>query len=177
MFVTTLGYDNMQIITIGKIQKRTLALYPQAVPLYKIYNKLIYSHLNKYQLKFEERNALSRPLVCVKDGNTLFLVNNFSLFNILKSVNKVNEALDQEVLLVEINADLFRFDLAFYELISMVSRYHNIIELERIYLAFSELLDTKTSQRLFAKNNFSVVLFCNLINLPERTYHNRTKVQ
>lgn len=71
----------------------------------------------------------------------------------------------------------FRFDLAFYELISMVSRYHNIIELERIYLALSELLDTKISQRLFVKNNFSIVLFCNLINLPERTYHNRNKAQ
>ncbi|WP_296211404.1 hypothetical protein [Psychrobacter sp. UBA3480] len=167
----------MQIITIGKIQKQTLALYPQAVSLYKIYNKLIYPHLNKYQLKFEERSALSRPLVCVKDGSTLFLVNSFSLFNILKSVNKVNEALDQEVLLVEINADLFRFDLAFYELINMVSRYHSTIKLESIYLALSELLDTKISQRLFVKNNFSIVLFCNLINLPERTYHNRTKMQ
>jgi hypothetical protein len=166
----------MQIITIGKIQKRSLALYQETVPLYKIYNKLICPHLNKYQLKFEEKSALSRPLVCVKDGNALFLVNNFSLFNILKSVNKVDEILDQEVLLVGINADLFRFDLVFYELISMVSRYHNTIKLESIYLALSELLDTKISQRLFVKNNFSIVLFCNLINLPVRTYHNRTKV-
>lgn len=166
----------MQIITIGKIQQRSLALYPQAVPLYKIYNKLIYVHLNKHQLKFEEKNVLSRPLVCIKNSNALFLVNNFSLFNILKSLDTVDEILEQEVLLVEINADLFRFDLAFYELISVVSRYQNIIELERIYLALNELLSPETNQKLFAKNSLSIAAFCNLINLSERTYYNRTKV-
>lgn len=167
----------MQIIIIGKIQQRSLALYPQVVPLYKIYNKLIYPHLNKYHLKFEEKNALSRPLVFIKNGNTLFLVHNFSLFNILKSLDIVDDILKREVLFIEINAGFFRFDLAFYELISMVSRYHNIIELERIYLALNELLNPEISQKLFAKNSLSIAAFCDLINLSERTYYNRNKVQ
>lgn len=167
----------MQTTTLAKIQKRSVALYPEVVSLYKIYNKLIHPHLNNLHPKFEEKSALSKILVCVKNDNTLFLTHNFFLFSLLKGSDISDEVLEQEVSLVEINADLFRFELVFYELIGMVSRYHNLIELERIYLALHELLNTEINQKLFAKNSFSIVLFCNLINLPERTYHNRTKVQ
>lgn len=167
------GY--MQLNTLGKIQQRITVLYPKAAPLYEIYNHLIYPYLKLHQIKIEISIALSRPLQCVKVKGVLLLVHNFPLFNILKSADTSPELLTREIFIIEISDDLFRFELAFYELIEMISRYHKVVDLEQIYNNLNKLLDPDMRQKLFGKNELTVAKFCRLINVPERTYYNHAR--
>lgn len=166
----------MQITTLAKLQQRSIALYSKSVPLYEIYNSFIHPNLNSHHLNFEINAALSKPLVNIKCDKTLFLTHSYPLFNLLKSVDISDKTLIKEILIVEVKDDFYNFDLAFYELIGMVSRYHKIIELEPIYRSLKKLITSDKSKNLFDKNDLSIVAFCKLINIPKRTYYNKVGV-
>lgn len=174
MTQTILGF-NMQLTNLAKTQQRSIVLYPESVPLYKIYNQFIHPHLKPHQINLEISIALSKPLLCIKVKKLLFLVHGFPLFNFLKSLDTSSEILIREFFLIEINDDLYRFELAFYELIEMISRYHKVLDLEKIYSNLNELLNPNICQRFFGKDELTVAEFCRLINVPQRTYYNNVR--
>lgn len=149
---TILGF-NMQLTTLAKFQQRTTMLYPEAVPLYEIYNQLIHPSLKPHQIQLEISIALSRPLHCVKVNKALLLVHSFPLLNILKGADTSPELLKRDFFLIEINNDLYRFELAFYELIEMISRYNKQVKLEQIYNSLNEILNPDICQKLLGKKS------------------------
>lgn len=165
----------MQTIALAKLQQRSTAIHPSAAPLYSIFNTLLNPHLEQHYLQYEINIALSKPLMHIKTDKTLFLTHSFPLFNLLKSADTPPKLLMREVLLITIDLNSFKFDLAFYELIGMVSRYHKTVKLEQIFNSLYELLDSVMCKYLFGKNELTVAAFCRLINLPERTYYNYAK--
>lgn len=163
----------MKSITPEKLKKRDIYIASEVIPLFEIYSKLIYPHLENYHLINERNIALSRPSLFIKDERVLLLVHNFELYNLLKMTATIDKILTHEMLYSEISADFFRFDLAFYELIYSISRYHKLVNLEHVYNELKISLSLEICQELFGKNNFGIATFCSLINLPERTYYNR----
>ncbi|WP_440453935.1 hypothetical protein [Psychrobacter sp. ASPA161_9] len=163
----------MKSITPEKLKKKEIYVAPEVIPLFEIHSKLIYPHLEDCHLINERNIALSKPSLFIKDERALILGHNFELYNILKMTDATDEILKHKMLYSEISAEFFRFDLAFYELIYSISRYHKLVNLEHVYNELRISLSLEICQELFGKNNFGIATFCSLINLPERTYYNR----
>lgn len=166
----------MKIITLATLRKRSIFIFCEAEPLFEIYFDLIYPYLDSHHLYIEKGVALSKPSLFIKEGKGLFLVHNFELYNMLKRVDTANEIITHEILFSEISTDLFKFDLAFYELIRIISRYYKLVKLKQIYDRLNDLLEPETCQKLFGKSSFAIATFCSLINLPERTYYNHIEM-
>lgn len=166
----------MKIITLATLRKRSIFIFCEAEPLFEIYSQLIYPHINDVNLCIEKDIALSKPSFFIKDKRDLLLVHNFELYNILKKIDTTDKTLTHEIIFSEINADVFKFELAFYELIQTTSRYHKLAELEQVYDGLNELLTPEMCQKLLGKNSFPIATFCSLINLPERTYYNHIEM-
>lgn len=163
----------MDRISIAKLQKNSVIIHPEIVSLFDIYTYHIRPLLNSKAIELEQSNACSKLTYFTKEGKKQFMVNNFELFNLIKSPDVDFNVLRQKVSVRYIPKDDFTFDLCFYELIELIAQHNKKLDIKLIYSRLKKILDKRMTQQLFGKNIFAVTKFCELIHITEQTYHAR----
>ena len=164
----------MDIMSIAKLQKKGLFIYPVIADLFKIYAEDIRPFLdNEKYLKLEQRRALFKPTILIKNEQKQLLANNFELYYLFKSHNLDQDTLRQNVLISSLTDDECNFGIAFFELVDIVSRHKALLDLKVILEKLQKILTEDMTQNLLKKNDFSAAIFCKLICLTEQAYHAR----
>ena len=164
----------MDITTIAKLQKKGILISPVIADLFKIYAEDIRPFLDQDKnLKLEQRRALFKLTILVKSDKKQLLANNFELYYLIKSHNLDQDTLKQNVLVSSLTEEESNLGIAFFELIEIISRYKAILDLRVIYTKINNILTKDMTQKLFKKNDFSIITFCTLIGITDRAYHAR----
>ena len=165
----------MDDVSIAKLKKQPIIIFPVSSILFDIYNRLIRPQIQaSNQLFTYQKISFSNPTLFIKEGKKVFLVNNFEVFHTLKIVDS-SQLLNQMISVIQISENQFRIDTVFYELIDIITRYQKILDIEAIYKDINEFLTPELNQQLFEKNIFYIPTFCNLISISEQTYYKRCK--
>ncbi|WP_250162872.1 hypothetical protein [Psychrobacter sp. WY6] len=162
----------MKSLSIAKLQTTTVIIYPDIVDLFAIYTCHIRPFITE-AFKLEQSAVWTKTTLFIKEDKRWFLVNNFELFQLIKSHDVNFNVLRQEVLVRYISKNQFEFDLCFYELIELIAQHNKKLDIKLIYRHLKNILDKQMNQQLFGKNIFAVTTFCQLINITEQTYHAR----
>lgn len=165
----------MDDVSIAKLKKQPVIIFPNSSILFDIYNRLIRPKIQaSNQLFTYQKMSFSNPTLFIKEGKKVFLVNNFEVFHTLKEDDS-SQVLNQMIPVVQISENQFRIDTVFYELMGIIAKYQKLLDIEAIYKSLNVFLTPETNQQLFEKNIFSIPTFCHLINIHEQTYHKRYK--
>lgn len=166
----------MDIISIAKLQKKGIFIYPVIADLFKIYAEDIRPFLdNEKYLKLEQRRALFRPTILVKSEKKQLLANNFELYYLLKSDNLDQSIIKQNIIISSFAQDECNFGIAFFELIDILSRHKALLDLKVILEKLQKILTEDMTQNLLKKNVFAITTFCHLIGITEQAYYSRIK--
>lgn len=164
----------MDITTIAKLQKKGILISPVIADLFKIYAEDIRPFLDQDKnLKLEQRRALFKLTILVKNDKKQLLANNFELYYLIKSHNLDQGTLKQNILVRSLTEDECNLGIAFFELIDITSRHKAILDLSIIYTKLNNILTKDMTQKLLKKNIFSIITFCTLIGITDRAYHSR----
>ena len=166
----------MNMTSIAKLQKKGILISPVIADLFKIYAEDIRPFLDKEKdkyLKLEQRRALFKPTILIKNEQKQLLANNFELYYLFKSHNLDQDTLRQNVLISSLTEDECNFGMAFFELIDIVSRHKALLDLKVILEKLQKILTEDMTQNLLEKNDFSAAIFCKLICFSEQAYHAR----
>lgn len=169
-----LSRKDMKSLSIAKLQTLNVLVYPEIISLFDIYTCHIRPLLNSQAIELEQSNACSKLTCFIKEEEKWFLLNNFELFHIAKSLYIDFDVLRKEVVVKYISKNQFNFDISFYELINLIAKYNKKIDIKLIYTQLNEVLDQEINQKLFGKNIFAITTFCRLINISEQTYYKRS---
>lgn len=164
----------MDDVSIAKLKKQSIIIFPDISILFDIYNRLIRPQIQaSNELSTHQKMSVAKPTLLIKENKKTLLANNFEIFYILKAVDTSQVLLKHMIPVVQISEDQFRIDTVFYELISTIARYQKILDIAAIYRSLNHFLTPELNQQLFEKNIFSIPTFCHLINIHEQTYHKR----
>ena len=166
----------MDITTIAKLQKKGVFISPVIADLFEIYTVDIRPFLDKEKnklLKLEQRRAVFRPTILVKNEKKQLLANNFEIYYLLKSDNLEQNIIKQNIIISSFAQDECNFGIAFFELIDILSRHKALLDLKVILEKLQKILTEDMTQNLLKKNDFSAAIFCKLICLTEQAYHAR----
>lgn len=166
----------MDNVTIAKLQKISVVIVNDIVKLFEIYNQFIRPQIKSSNTFIAYQNlTLAKPILFIKTGEVIQLVNNFEVFYLLKTVDLNQELCAEKVSIVKINEAQFEVKYAFYELIDIICRYQKYLDIRLIYIHLNRFLTADINQQLFSSKKFSIGTFCNLINIHEQTYYKRYK--
>ena len=166
----------MDNVTIAKLQKTSVVIVNDIVKLFEIYNQFIRPQIKSSNTFIAYQNlTLAKPILFIKTGEVIQLVNNFEVFYLLKTVDLNQELCAEKVSIVKINEAQFEVKYAFYELIDIICRYQKYLDIRLIYIHLNRFLTADINQQLFSSKKFSIGTFCNLINTHEQTYYKRYK--
>ena len=161
----------MKIITVAKLKKDTVLIFPSAVNLFLIYSQHIRPFIDTHTLIVEQNAKKSKYTLFVRNEKKLFLVNNFELYHIIKHPDINQKSLKKQVEIINITEDQFDFKMIFYELIEIIAQHKNSLNVKIIHSHLKKILTKEMNRQLFNKNIFTIPTFCQLINITEPTYH------
>ena len=161
----------MEIITVAKLKKDTVLIFPSAVNLFLIYSHHIRPFIDTHTLIIERNANKSKYTLFVKDEKKLFLVNNFELYHIIKDPDTDQKTLKKRVEIINITENKFDFQMAFDELIEIIAQHKNDLNVKVIHNQLKKILTKEMNRQFFNKNIFTIPKFCQLINITEPTYH------
>ena len=166
----------MDNISIAKLKKQSVIIFPDIAPLFEVYSKAIRPQIAASgNRSIHQEISLAKPIVCIRADKKLKLVNNFEAFYLLKTFDIEQRLLSQNLLIVPISEEQFCIRYVFYELIDIIAKYERKLDLELIFKQLKEFLTIDMNKQMFDKNVFAAATFCKLINVQEQTYYNRCK--
>lgn len=170
----------MDNFTIAKLQKTSVVIFNDIVKLFEIYNQFIRPQIRSSKAFIAyQKLALAKPILFIKIGEVVQLVNNFEVFYLLKTVSLNQELCAEKVSIVKINETQFEVKYAFYELIDIIGRYKKYLDIRLIYIHLNRFLTADINQQLFSSKNSLSVLFVILSIFMSRLIINvikRTKI-
>lgn len=166
----------MDSISIAKLKKQSVIIFPDIAQLFEIYSKAIRPQIAASgNLTIHQKISLSKPTLCIGLDKKLHLVSNFEIFYLLKTFDIDQRLLSQNLLIGRISEEQFCIGYVFYELIDIIAKYEEKLNLELIFKQLKEFLTMDMNKQMFDKNVFAAATFCKLINVQEQTYYNRCK--
>ena len=166
----------MDSISITKLKKQSVIIFPDIAPLFEVYSKAIRPQIAlSGNLSTHQKVSLSKPTLYIEVDKKLQLVNNFEVFYLLKTFDIDQQLLSQNLLIAPISEEKFCVRHVFYELIDIIAKYERKLDLELIFKQLKEFLTIDMNKQMFDKNVFAAATFCKLINVQEQTYYNRCK--
>ena len=166
----------MDNISIAKLKKQSVIIFPDIAQLFEVYSKAIRPQIvASGNLLIHQKISLGKPTLYIGVDKKLQLVNNFEIFYLLKTFDIEEQLLSQNLLIAPISEEKFRVSHVFYELIDIIAKYERKLDLELVFKALKEFLTIDMNKQMFDKNVFAAATFCKLINVQEQTYYNRCK--